>query len=183
MPFSLATAGDIFTGLNRKSRLESLYNLLAVCEVPGEVGGSLLNQFSPALEGSTELLEVNRYSPPFVIGAAPSVDRICFFRDPMLPRNVFSGPWQIQVFHLPPPIRQIPGAEGCSKRTGERGSPDCLVCKGEQQGQSRPEGARGGYHPPRYHRHTEEAKPRGQVCGHFIGLREHDRRFIPQAGV
>jgi len=72
-----------------------------------------------------------------------------------------------------------PAAEGCSKRTCERSSPDCLVCKGEQQGQSRPGGARGGYYPrgacaPPYHRHTEEAEPRGQVCGLFISLREHD---------
>lgn len=76
--------------------------------MPGEGGGSILNQFSPALEGSTELLEVNRYSPPFSIGAAPSVDQIGCFRDPMLPRDVFSGPCQIPVFHLPTPIRQIP---------------------------------------------------------------------------
>ena len=106
-----------------------MYNLLVVCEVPGEVGGSILNQFYPALEGSTELLEVNRYSSSFVIGAAPSVDRIGCFRDPMLPRDVFSGPCQIPVFHLPPPIRQIPGAEGCSKRTGDPGnreSPEML---------------------------------------------------------
>ena len=73
-----------------------------------------MNQFYPALEGSTELLEVNRYSPPFVIGAAPSVDQIGCFRDPMLPRDVFFGPWQIQVFHLPPPIRQIPLVRGAA---------------------------------------------------------------------
>ena len=152
MPFSLATAGDIFTGLNRKSGLESLYNLLVVCEVPGEGGGSILNQFYPALEGSTELLEVNRYSPPFVIGAAPSVDRICFFRDPMMPRDVFLGLWWIQVFHLPPAYPADP--------TGERSSPDCLVCKGEQQGQSRPEGAGGGYHP-----RPTTATPRRQKAG------------------
>jgi len=76
------------------------------------VGGSILNQFSPAPEGSTEVLEVNWYSPPFAIGAAPSVDKICFFRDPMLPGDVFFGPWRIQAFHLPPPIRQIPPVRG-----------------------------------------------------------------------
>ena len=79
-----------------------------------------MNQFSPALEGSTELLEVNWYSPSFVIGAAPSVDRICFFRDPMLPRDVFLGPGGYRCSTSP----AYP-----ADPTGERSSPDCLVCE------------------------------------------------------
>lgn len=128
-----------------------MYNLLVVCEVPGEGGGSILNQFSPALEGSTELLEVNRYSPPFSIGAAPSVDRICFFRDPMLPMDVFSGPWHIQVFHLPPPIRQIPLVRGAAL---------IVWCARENSKASTARGAGGGYHP-----RPTTATPRRQSPG------------------
>ena len=34
---------------------------------------------------------------------------------------------------------------------------------------------------PADHRHTEEAEAQ-QVCGLFVGLREHDRHFVAHAG-
>ncbi len=52
----------------------------------------------------------------------------------MLPMDVFSGPWHIQVFHLPPPIRQIPLVRGAALIVWcARENSKARACPGEQE--------------------------------------------------
>ena len=103
--------------------------------------------------------------------------------------EVCTSYWRPPEKHNPTLTRPPPPAYPADP-TGERSSPECLVCefpvvqreedrqysKARAGPEEREEGITPGgcLRPPPYHRHTEEAEPRGQVYGHFIGLREHD---------
>jgi len=88
--------------------------------------------------------------------------------------EVCTSYWRPPEKHNPTLTRPPPTAYPADP-TGDRSRPDCLMRKEEQQGQSRPEeeGITPALPPP----HRGGKKPR-QVCGLFIGLREHDRRLI-----